>query len=99
MGAKYKERIIKKYINNKEIDKELEIMCNLSQAIEMDIKEKTVRKVTREVTRQNNVRAIYNIMKNLNVSFDVAIDILDFTKNEKIILKEYLKNKEYLLTL
>ena len=99
MGAKYKERLIKKYINNKEIDKELEIMCNLSQAIEMDIKEKTVRKVTREVTRQNNVRAIYNIMKNLNVSFDVAIDILDFTKNEKIILKEYLKNKEYLLTL
>ena len=86
-------------INNKEIDKELEIMCNLSQAIEMDIKEKTIRKVTREVTRQNNVRAIYNIMKNLNVSFDVAIDILDFTKNEKIILKEYLKNKEYLLTL
>ena len=84
MGAKYKERLIKKYINNKEIDKELEIMCNLSQAIEMDIKEKTVRKVTREVTRQNNVRAIYNI---------------DFTKNEKIILKEYLKNKEYLLTL
>ena len=80
-------------INNKEIDKELEIMCNLSQAIEMDIKEKTVRKVTREVTRQNNVRAIYNVMKNLNVSFDVAIDILDFTKNEKIILKEYLKNK------
>lgn len=55
----------------------------------MDIKEKTVRKVTREVTRQNNVRAIYNIMKNLNVSFEVAIDILDFTKNEKIILKEY----------
>ena len=99
MGAKYKERSIKKYINNKEVDKELEIMCNLSQAIEMDIKEKTVRKVTREVTRQNNVRAIYNIMKNLNVSFDVAIDILDFTKNEKIILKEYLKNKEYLLTL
>lgn len=99
MGAKYKERLIKKYINNKEIDKELEIMCNLSQAIEMDIKEKTVRKVTREVTRQNNVRAIYNIMKNLNVSFDVAIDILGFTKNEKIILKEYLKNKEYLLTL
>ena len=99
MGAKYKERLIKKYINNKEIDKELEIMCNLSQAIEMDIKEKTVRKVTREVTRQNNVRAIYNIMKNLNVSFDVEIDILDFTKNEKIILKEYLKNKEYLLTL
>jgi len=84
MGAKYKERLIKKYINNKEIDKELEIMCNLSQAIEMDIKEKTVRKVTREVTRQNNVRAIYNIMKNLNVSFDVAIDILGFTKNEKI---------------
>lgn len=99
MGAKYKERSIKKYINNKEVDKELEIMCNLSQAIEMDIKEKTVRKVTREVTRQNNVRAIYNIMKNLNVSFDVAIDILGFTKNEKIILKEYLKNKEYLLTL
>ena len=88
-----------KYPRLKEIDKELEIMCNLSQAIEMDIKEKTVRKVTREVTRQNNVRAIYNIMKNLNVSFDVAIDILDFTKNEKIILKEYLKNKEYLLTL
>ena len=52
----------------------------------MDIKEKTVRKVTREVTRQNNVRAIYNIMKNLNVSFEVAIDILGFTKNEKIIL-------------
>ena len=99
MGAKYKERLIKKYINNKEIDKELEIMCNLSQAIEMDIKEKTVRKVTREVTRQNNVRAIYNVMKNLNVSFDVAMDILGFTKNEKIILKEYLKNKEYLLTL
>ena len=99
MGAKYKERLIKKYINNKEIDKELEIMCNLSQAIEMDIKEKTVRKVTREVTRQNNVRAIYNVMKNLIVSFDVAIDILGFTKNEKIILKEYLKNKEYLLTL
>ena len=42
---------------------------------------------------------IYNIMKNLNVSFDVAMDILGFTKNEKIILKEYLKNKEYLLTL
>ena len=89
MGAKYKERLIKKYINNKEIDKELEIMCNLSQAIEMDIKEKTVRKVTREVTRQNNVRGIYNVMKNLNVSFDVAMDILGFTKNEKIILKEY----------
>ena len=33
----------------------------------------------------------YNVMKNLNVSFDVAIDILGFTKNEKIILKEYLK--------
>ena len=91
--------IYKKYPRLKEIDKELEIMCNLSQAIEMDIKEKTVRKVTREVTRQNNVRAIYNVMKNLNVSFDVAIDILGFTKNEKIILKEYLKNKEYLLTL
>ena len=45
------------------------------------------------------MRAIYNVMKNLNVSFDVAIDILGFTKNEKIILKEYLKNKEYLLTL
>ena len=28
-------------------------------------------------------------VQNLNVSFDVAIDILDFTKNEKIILKEY----------
>ena len=27
----------------------------------------------------------YNVMKNLNVSFDVAIDILGFTKNEKII--------------
>ena len=55
--------------------------------------------MTREVTRQNNVRGIYNVMKNLNVSFDVAMDILGFTKNEKIILKEYLKNKEYLLTL
>ena len=42
---------------------------------------------------------IYNVMKNLNVSFDVAIDILGFTKNEKILLKEYLKNKKYLLTL
>ena len=40
----------------------------------------------------------YNVMKNLNVSFDVAMDILGFTKNEKIILKEYLKNKKYLLT-
>ena len=39
------------------------------------------------------------VTKNLNVSFDVAMDILGFTKNEKIILKEYLKNKEYLLTL
>ncbi len=90
MGAKYKERLIKKYINNKEIDKELEIMCNLSQAIEMDIKEKTVRK-TREVTRQNNVRAIYNVMKNLNVSFDVAMDILGFTKNRKNYFKRIFK--------
>ena len=65
----------------------------------MVLKEKTVRKVSCEVTSQNDIRAIYNIMKNLNVSFDVAIDILGFTKNEKIILKEYLKNKEYLLTL
>ena len=64
-------------------------ILNKKEMNQMDIKEKTVRKVTREVTRQNNVRAIYNVMKNLNVSFDVAMDILGFTKNEKIILKEY----------
>lgn len=94
MGAKHKERLIKKYINNEEIDRELEIMCNLSQAIEMDTKEKIVRKVTREVRRENNIRHIYNVMKNMNVSLEVAMDILGFTKGEKSILKEYLKNKK-----
>ena len=91
MSAKYKIRLIKKYIDNKEINRGLEIMCNLSQAIEMDVEEKITRKVTREVTRQNNIRAIYSVMKNLNVSFDVAMNILGFTKSERIYLEEYLK--------
>lgn len=99
MGAKHKKRLIKKYIINEEIEKELEIMCNLSQAIEMDTKEMVVRKVTREVTRKNNIRYIYNVMKNMNVSLEVAMDILGFTKGERSNLKEYLKNKKNVLTL
>lgn len=91
MKAKHKIRLLEKYINDREIDRGLEIMCNLSQAIEMDVKEKTVRKVTREVTRQNNISAAYSVMKNLNVSLDVAMDILGIHKRERIYLEEYLK--------
>lgn len=91
MSAKHKIRLIKKYIDNKEINRGLEIMCNLSQAIEMDVKEKTVRKVTREVTRQNNISAVYSVMKNLNVSLDVAMDILGIPKSKRLYLEEYFK--------
>ncbi|MDO5813990.1 MAG: hypothetical protein Q4Q31_12935 [Bacillota bacterium] len=91
MKAKYKIRLIKKYIDNKEINRGLEIMCNLSQAIEIDIKERTAKKVTREVIRKNNIRAIYNVMKNINVSLEIAIDILDIPKSERIYLEEYFK--------
>ena len=91
MKAKHKIRLLEKYINDREIDRGLEIMCNLSQAIEMDVKEKTVRKVTREVTRQNNISAVYSVMKNLNVSLDEAMDILGIPKSKRLYLEEYFK--------
>lgn len=91
MSARYKIRLIKKYIDNKEINRGLEIMCNLSQAIEMDINEKAAKKVTKDVTRKNNKRAIYNVMKNINVSLEVAMDILDIPKSERQYLEDYFK--------
>ena len=38
MGAKYKERLIKKYINNKEIDKELDNIKELKKENEVLLK-------------------------------------------------------------
>ena len=47
--------------------------------------------MTREVTRQNNISAVYSVMKNLNVSLDVAMDILGIPKSKRLYLEEYFK--------
>lgn len=90
-SAKHKIRLIKKYINDLDINGGLIRMSNLSDAIEFDIKERTTIKVKKEVTRQNNVRAVYNLMKNLNISLDNAMDLLGIAKSEMYYLKKYFK--------
>lgn len=88
---RYKIRLVKKYIDNEEIHRGLEIMGNLSKGIEMDVREEKVKKITREITREYNIKAVYNVMKNLNVSVELAMKILDIPRYERNWLEAYFK--------
>ena len=85
---------MKKY-KFKEIEKEVEKMCNLGEMIARENIEKGhsmgLEQGQKLERRKKNIQSITNLMESLNVSFSKAIELLKVPEDEVLEIENYFK--------